>query len=124
MNAADNDLSDRVQPIESNLFEKLLDMGRFDYVITNPPFFDGEPASVEEAAWKGGTNQLFLKTVAREARKFLQPDGSVICILSSDGNVVEQVRFFTDAGFTVDLLSSKRFPFERMYVFNFSLAQP
>ncbi len=120
INAAANNLSDRIHAIESNLFDKLLDVGLFDYIITNPPFFEGKPASLEESAWKGGPDQLFIKTVAREAQRFLLHDGCVVCVLSSDGNVAEQVRFFTEAGFTGRLLSSKRFLFERMYVLAFS----
>ncbi len=123
MNAATNGLSERITVIESDLFEKIPDAGTFDYLITNPPFFEGEPTSAADAAWKGGADQHFIRTVAHEAGKLLQPGGSVLCILSSDGMVAEQVGLFIEGGFTWKLLSSKRYPFERLYIFSFTPTQ-
>ncbi len=122
MNADANNLAHRVQVLESNLFDHLKSSEPFDYIITNPPFFQGEPASPEEHAWKGGADNRFLRMMAREAPRFLRTGGCVLCVLSSDGDVDAQLRLFVKAGYTWSLMASKRFPFERIYVVKLSPA--
>jgi len=122
MNADANNLAHRVEVLESNLFDQVKSSESFDYIITNPPFYEGEPASREEYAWKGGADRRFLRTIAREAPKFLRAGGCILCVLSSDADVDAQLRVFVEAGYTWSLLASKRFPFERMYVVKLSPA--
>lgn len=124
INAELNMLASRVSAIESDLFEALSPAERFDCIVTNPPFFIRQPQTIAQRAWSSSPAKPFLEILAQRARDYLKPDGCVYCIFSSDADVAKLVELFRRYGFDDRVLSSKRFLFERMYVFRFSCLSP
>lgn len=122
-NAERNDLYDRVEVLVSDVFEDVPRGNVYDYIITNPPFFRANPRSLADLAWRTNPQQPFLKRVAEGARLLLKENGEVVCLLSSDGDVRGEIEEFERAGFVSRIIETKRFLFERLYVFSFMLEQ-
>src|SRR5262245_13554970 len=57
---------------------------QFDVVAWNPPFLPGEPNSVAEVSFYGGTDFAVIRRFTRNVRKQLKPGASTYTILSAD----------------------------------------
>ena len=123
-NAKINLLHDRITAFQSDLFSSLPPSERFDYIITNPPFFVGVPASLADSAWRSPVENPFMREVASQARHYLKSGGSVYCVFSSDADFDGLIALFHDHGYTHSVLASRRFYFEQMYVLQFSCLSP
>jgi release factor glutamine methyltransferase len=53
-NARANGLGDRVTALRSDLMSALAPGSQFDVIISNPPFFSGEPRDIADRAWVAG----------------------------------------------------------------------
>lgn len=118
-NAALNGLKDCIEVFVSDLFENIPRGKLFDYIIANPPFFRAEPHSVADFAWKTNPEQPFLKRLAAGAKTHLAKNGQVLCLLSSDADVDREIKEFEQSGFMWTMIGSKRFMFEKLYLFRF-----
>ena len=82
---------------------------RFDVVLFNPPYLQGEPRSRLEAALYA------TDTVARFAgdlRRHLRPGGSSLVVLSSLGPLDQHLGCFADAGIDAEVVARRRLPGE------------
>jgi len=85
-NVADYDLADRVRLIHSDAFAKIQGK-RYDLIISNPPYVDAESVArlppeylhEPELALGSGEDGLdFTRTILREAKKHLTPNGLLV----------------------------------------------
>ena len=85
-NVADYGLADRINLIRSDLFANLSEKS-YDLIISNPPYVtaagDGEPAAGiparAELALAGGDDGLdAVRTILKEAPRFLNPGGTLV----------------------------------------------
>ena len=72
-NARLNGVGDRVAGVCSNLLSALAPGPLFDVIVSNPPYFPGEPRDLADRAWHSGPNhrdivQLFEQARARASR--------------------------------------------------------
>lgn len=97
-NVAGYGLSDRVQLVQSDLFEALQGE-RFDLIISNPPYvtaeavdsFPPEYAAEPEMAHLGGADGLDLvRRILREAGDHLKPGGSLIVEVGQERTPLEE----------------------------------
>ena len=117
-NAALNGLSSSICTIHSDIFDDLIHTGTtFDFMICNPPYYVGEPFTMAERAFKGGSNLQFFSRFASGSKSLLAPDGSILLVLSSDADVNACLRPFRDRGFSVRFLRSRRLLFETLALF-------
>ena len=87
-NAQNNDVANRLELLESDLFAKISEQEKFDLIISNPPYI--KSADIENlqdevriyeprTALDGGLDGLeFYRRIASEAKKFLAPEGKVV----------------------------------------------
>jgi SAM-dependent methyltransferase len=68
-NARTNGLGDRVTAVRSDLMSALAPGFQFDVIISNPPFFSGEPRDIADRAWVAGPGyHVALRTGAQKAQ--------------------------------------------------------
>ena len=65
LNASQNDVGSLVDARESDLFSAVAGE-RFDLVVSNPPYFKGEPTTMAERAFLGGKELEWIKRFATE----------------------------------------------------------
>jgi HemK-related putative methylase len=82
INALLNRFEEKVDVREGDLFEAV-GGARFDLVLFNPPFFEGEPRDLEDAAWRG--EAVFSRFLAG-LPSAMKPGGVALLVLSSHGD--------------------------------------
>jgi len=108
----------QIRVLHSDLFEHLQGE-RFDHIVINPPFYDGDPSHIAEHAWKAGEKNSLIHRFAASATRFLAPGGSIIAVLSTDTEMSQVLRIFKENGFSMSCLASKRKLFETLFIFQF-----
>ena len=108
-NAALNGVKIRV--LRSDLFD---DVGRFDVILFNPPYFAGEPESSFDLAWRSDD---VVERFSRELSGHLTRDGYALVVLSSDGRGDEYLRRFEADGHRLTLVAERRYLSETLSVF-------
>lgn len=78
-NAARNGLP--LQSLQSDLFDEL-PARRFDVILSNPPYFDGEPESPAAAAWYTGEGHRFFQRFFGRLPEYTHSGSQVWLILS------------------------------------------
>jgi len=116
-NARRNNLHGRIRVLQSDLLAELEhDATRFDYILTNPPFYLREPRSMVERGFSGGTDNSFMRGLASAAPAVLSPAGTIVVVLSSDIDVKRALEPFEEGGFEVHPVATKRLWFERLLI--------
>ncbi len=76
-NAQTNGLGDRVTALCSNLLSALAPRPLFGVILSNPPYFPGEPRDLADRAWHAGLDYRHLASLFDEARDRLAPGGRI-----------------------------------------------
>lgn len=107
---------DRVDVIEGDLFEPVADM-RFDVILFNPPYFQGQPrTNFERALWSDGLHDRFAEGLAGH----LKQDGCALLLLSSVGQEITWLQALQSRRFDVTAVAQKRLPGETLTLFRAS----
>ena len=112
INALLNHLETRIEVREGDLFAPV-GGERFDIVAFNPPFFDGEPADLHDAAWRG---QGVLERFAAGLAAHLAPGGAALVLLSDLGPEARQLDALRAVGLDVSERASRSWTRERLTV--------
>ncbi len=116
-NSRRNNLDRRIKVIENDLCGGLPpDVGRFDMIITNPPYYRVDPRSPVERAFRGGASNGFMAKLAEASLNVLAPQGSILTVLSSDVDIPAVLQPFTISNFRETTLSETRRLFELIKV--------
>jgi release factor glutamine methyltransferase len=86
-NARINGYADRVSAVCSNLLAALAPRPLFDVILSNPPFFPGEPRDLADRAWHAGPGYRDIILLFDQARERLAPGGLFYVMLSSDSDL-------------------------------------
>jgi len=119
-NARINGLEVRV--VQGDLFDHLDKDDTFDYIVWNPPFYQGEPSDHAGHAWYAGKGYRVIARFASEARAHLRPGGRIILVVSSATDVGSIVSNFTAEKFTPNVVRARRRFFEFLSIYE--LATP
>lgn len=120
-NAQLNGLSEHISP-STNDVSGGLDLGEasFDFIVTNPPYYQSDPSSLAERAFKGGARNEFIAHLAFALRSLLRPEGSLLIVLSSDVNTDLFFSPFPEQSFSIRPLETKRLLFETLTIYQIS----
>ncbi len=108
-----------IEVVRADLFNGIC--GRFDLVIFNPPYLPTPPGeklgSWLNRAFDGGpTGRDEITRFLQDVDRILAPGGRVLTVISSLTGVDETKKMYEDHGFSVELVSSEKVPFEKLVV--------
>src|SRR5262249_47681492 len=86
-NACRNGFAAQVHGICSNLMSALEPRPLFDVIISNPPFFPGEPRDLADRAWHAGPGYRDIESLFEQVRERLAPGGLFYLLLSSHSDM-------------------------------------
>jgi methylase of polypeptide subunit release factors len=98
-NARANGLGERVTAACCNLLSALPARPLFDVILSNPPYFPGEPLDLADRAWHAGPHYRDIASLFEQARVRLKPGGVLYVILSSDSDLELLGSLMEAAGF-------------------------
>ena len=87
-NSRANGFGDRVTALRSDLMSALAPDPQFDVIISNPPFFSGEPRDIADRAWVAGPGYRDIMSLFEQAHQRLKPSGAMYVLLSSDSDCI------------------------------------
>ena len=114
LNALLNHCEDRIEVRLGDLFEPVAGE-RVDLVVSNPPYYLGEPTSALERALR---SPGFAEGFAAGLEKHLKAGGSALVVLSSVGTEVEFLRAFDEAGLEVSVAAERELISERLRLYH------
>lgn len=116
-NACANGLGDRVTAIRSDLLSALPPDPLFDVIISNPPFFSGEPRDIADRAWVAGPGYRDIMSLFEQARERLKPSGKMYVLLSSDSDLHLLGQLIARAGFRARTVKTFSIIIESMVIY-------
>jgi release factor glutamine methyltransferase len=122
-NARANGLGDRVTAIRSDLMSALAPSFQFDVIISNPPFFAGEPRDISDRAWVAGPGYRDIALLFEQARERLKPSGTMYVLLSSDSDLHFFGQLIAKAGFRARIATAFSILVESMTIYELTPMQ-
>lgn len=116
-NAASNGFSERVHAVCSDLMAAVAPRPLFDVIISNPPYFPGEPLDLADRAWHGGPDYRDVVPLFRQARERLRAGGRMYLLVSSDSHLGMLHGFFRQAGLDHRLVHERGIVIESMLIY-------
>ena len=116
-NAKENGYADRVVAACGDLLSAVSTDARFDVIVSNPPFFPGEPRDTADRAWHAGPGYRDIAPLFGQMRERLSPTGRVYVVLSSDADVAAIHGLIDGAGLARRTVVERRLLFESMLVY-------
>jgi release factor glutamine methyltransferase len=116
-NARANGLGDRVTAVRSDLMSAVPPSCQFDVIISNPPFFSGEPRDVADRAWVAGPGYRDIASLFEQARQRLKPSGTMYVLLSSDSDLHFFGLLIAKAGFRARTATAFSIMVESMIIY-------
>jgi release factor glutamine methyltransferase len=116
-NARANGYADRVAPFCGDLLSAVSRDARFDVVLSNPPFFPGEPRDTADRAWHAGPGYRDLAPLFGQIGERLAPGGRAFVVLSSDADLAALHALSDAAGLSRRVVVERRLFFESMLVY-------
>ena len=89
--------------------------GRF--VISNPPFFPGEPRDIADRAWHAGPNYRDVVPLFDQARERLAPGGRIYLLVSSDSDLDLFSALIVRAGLQARLVAERSIFIESLIIY-------
>lgn len=120
-NAKLNYVSDKVETLCSNLFNKFEYDIVFDLIIFNPPYlpvdFNIHLGKIKEQAWYGGVDgRKIIDKFLNSVDQYILKNGRILMIQSSLSNPEKSLRRFRKMGFETDIIAEKQLFFEKLFI--------
>jgi release factor glutamine methyltransferase len=116
-NASANGLAGRVAAVCSDLFSGVAPQLRFDVILSNPPFFCGEPRDVADRAWNAGPGCRDIAQLFVQARARLAPGGLMYVVLSSHADLGLFDELIVGAGFRWRIAAKRSILIEQLLIY-------
>jgi len=116
-NAHLNGYAERVGTVCSNLFSALAPRPLFDVILSNPPFFPGEPRDLADRAWHAGPGYRDILALFDQARERLTPGGRLYVLLSSDSDLDFLRTLIARAGFRARIVEERSIFIESLILY-------
>ena len=116
-NSRANGFGDRVTAMRWDLMSALAPGFLFDVIISNPPFFSGEPRDVADRAWVAGPGYRDIVSLFEQAHERLKPSGTMYVLLSSDSDLHFLGQLIARAGFRARMATAFSIMIESMIIY-------
>ncbi len=114
-NAEINNVRDKIEVIQGDLFKPLCDSVKFDIIMFNAPYLpkdEGEPDSWVTRAWSGGlTGRAVIDEFIAQSPVHVDLEGRLFLIQSSMAGVEETIDAFKANGMSVEIVAECSVPF-------------
>lgn len=121
-NSRRNSLAERMEVLESDVFEAVETGRRFDLVVTNPPFYPRAAKGPSDHAFASGLDHAFFTKLAAGLPGRLKPNGKLLMIHSSDTDFAPIARLFAAERLECRVLTRRRGLFETLTLRDFRRA--
>jgi release factor glutamine methyltransferase len=115
-NAKNNNLIDRIEFRQGNLFEPIKDGEQFSLIVFNSPYLPSEPDEEKSwigKAWAGGkTGRQVIEPFIAAAPSYLAVNGRMLLVQSSLSDVDKTIKMFNELNLQAKVVSQVKFPFE------------
>jgi len=119
-NARRNGFAGSINIFEGDLFVPLTGQ-TYDMIVFNPPYLSGARDSRYSVALHAGEDLAVIQRFASVADRFLNRDGSLLMISSTDSPLDRFLEIFRERGYSHELLERIKIPFEEFLIFRFTL---
>jgi release factor glutamine methyltransferase len=116
-NARANNLSHRVNAVCGDLLSSIAPDARFDVILSNPPFFAGEPRDLADRAWHAGPKYRDIVPLFDQARERLGANGRMYVVLSSDADLDAIQELYDRANLSARIVLERKLLFESMLIY-------
>ena len=116
-NSRANGLGERVTTVCSDLMSALLPRPLFDVIISNLPYFPGEPRDIADRAWAAGPDYRDIVPFFEQARQRLKPTGLMYVLLSSDSDLHFLGGLIAKAGFRARFVTALSIMIHSMIIY-------
>jgi release factor glutamine methyltransferase len=120
-NAAINSLSDRVQAIQSDVFDKV-PRCEFDYIVVNPPYYFKTPNTIASHAWYCGENGEFFEKFFASLKRYSGKRSQIFMCLEEKCEIGKVKAIAATHGYRLDIVEQKKMKWEVTYIFGITLA--
>jgi len=111
-----NNVDDKVEIREGNLFQPILENEKFTLILFNAPYLPSETWEQNEwlnQAWAGGLNgRRIIDAFIEQAPKHLTGDGKILLVQSSLSNIDKTIQSFRQKGLEAKVVAEKKMFFE------------
>lgn len=102
---------------ESNLFEKIKSIEKFNLIIFNPPYIPSDEKDLLGRAWAGGEKgRETIDKFIEQAPHHLLPGGRIMLLLSSINEPDEVIKKLEEKKLTVTITARKKLFFEELLI--------
>lgn len=109
-------LSDRIEILQSDLFDEL-PSAVFDVIVINPPYFFKDPEGTGSFAWYCGKNGAYFKKLFLQLHNRIHENTLVLMSLA-DNCEIERIQVIAkENGFVMDLVQRRKIKWEENYIF-------
>lgn len=115
-NAAQNGFAEKIEALQSDLFEHIPPGVKFDVIFFNPPYYEKEPGSDFEKAFFTGKDFRVIRKFLNQAKSYLAGDGYIYFITSSDLNIELFLNIVKAGGFEFKINKKVNTFFETFYI--------
>ena len=119
-NAALNNLDDKINAVESDLFVSLGSnhkaADRYDVIFFNPPYYKGVPKNNFERAFLAGDELDVISQFLAEAKNYLMQKGKICIIVSSDMDLLDLENRFRSMGYSYNIAETVHKFLETFYI--------
>jgi len=123
-NARANGLGDRVTAVCSNLLSALGPGSSFDVILSNPPFFPGEPRDIADRSWHACADYRDIAPLFDQARERLAPGGRLYILVSSDCDLDLISALIVRARFQARLVAERSIFIESLIIYELQAREP
>jgi release factor glutamine methyltransferase len=119
-NAVLNNVADKMDIRQGELFEPIKKGERFDVILFNAPYLpseEWEEQDLASQAWDGGeTGRKVIDRFIREASAYLRENGRILLVQSTLSDVEQSFRMFAEFGLDAKVIAEKKVDFETIVV--------
>lgn len=115
-NAMTNGFKEKINTLQSDLFEHIPAEEKFDMIFFNPPYYEKEPQTDFEKAFFTGKDFRVIRKFLQRAGGHLAPEGTIYFITSSDLNINLFLNMVRAGGFEFNIIKKVNTLFETFYI--------
>jgi len=119
-NASLNNVADKIEVRQGDLFGPIKQKERFDVILFNAPYLpseEWEEQDLASKAWAGGSiGRKVIDRFIREAPKYLKKNGRILLVQSTLSDVEQSLRMFFETGLDAKVIAQGKVEFETIVV--------